>query len=139
MSYNSELQSNNADLRAILDAVNNLPEAGSGVTVETCSVVIKSDLLGRPVFTYTAFENGQLVTKQTDAALEWSDEYGTQIAIFDNVVRGTGIIFIADQVYSVKCENAEVGIVSEWFAENLGMPSYNIKILGDAVIEVVWE
>lgn len=30
MSYNSELQSNNADLLAILDAVNALPEAGGG-------------------------------------------------------------------------------------------------------------
>ena len=29
MSYNSELQSNNADLRAILDAVNNLPESSA--------------------------------------------------------------------------------------------------------------
>lgn len=30
MSYNSDLQSNNADLQAILDAVNELPEAGGG-------------------------------------------------------------------------------------------------------------
>lgn len=30
MSYNTELQSNNADLQAILDAVNALPEAGGG-------------------------------------------------------------------------------------------------------------
>lgn len=42
MSYNTELQNNNADLRAILDAVNNLPEAGSGSggsgTIETCTL-----------------------------------------------------------------------------------------------------
>lgn len=31
MSYNTELQSNNADLQEILDAVNALPEAGGGV------------------------------------------------------------------------------------------------------------
>jgi hypothetical protein len=30
MSYNTELQANNADLRAILDTINNLPESGSG-------------------------------------------------------------------------------------------------------------
>ena len=30
MSYNTELQSNNAELQEILDAVNDLPEAGSG-------------------------------------------------------------------------------------------------------------
>ena len=29
MSYNAELQANNADLQAILDAVNNLPEGGA--------------------------------------------------------------------------------------------------------------
>lgn len=32
MSYKAELQSNNADLQQILDAVNALPEAGSGVS-----------------------------------------------------------------------------------------------------------
>ena len=30
MSYNTELQSNNAELQEILDAVNDLPDAGSG-------------------------------------------------------------------------------------------------------------
>lgn len=30
MSYNSTLQSNNADLQAILDSINELPEAGNG-------------------------------------------------------------------------------------------------------------
>lgn len=30
MSYNTELQSNNTELQAILDAVNALPEAGTG-------------------------------------------------------------------------------------------------------------
>lgn len=29
-NYNSDLQSNNADLQAILDAINKLPEAGGG-------------------------------------------------------------------------------------------------------------
>lgn len=42
MSYNAEIQSNNADLQTILDKVNNLPEAGG--TPQTCAV--KIDLLG---------------------------------------------------------------------------------------------
>lgn len=30
MSYNTEMQSNNAELQEVLDVVNNLPDAGSG-------------------------------------------------------------------------------------------------------------
>lgn len=49
MSYNTELQSNNADLQAILDAVNALPEAGGGesedVTDETNEYTAKLETL----------------------------------------------------------------------------------------------
>jgi len=39
MSYNTELQSNNSDLQAILDTINALPEAGES-GIETCTVTI---------------------------------------------------------------------------------------------------
>ena len=38
MSYNNSLQINNLDLHGILDAVNALPDAGSGGDVELCTV-----------------------------------------------------------------------------------------------------
>ena len=42
MGFKTDLQSNNTDLQTILDAINELPEAGSGggVTNETCEVTI---------------------------------------------------------------------------------------------------
>lgn len=57
MSYNEELQSNNADLQAILDAVNELPEAGSG----------GSDGFS-PIATVTQTDDG--------AVIEITDKYG---------------------------------------------------------------
>lgn len=45
MSQKTDLQSNNTDLQAILNTINNLPEAGSGGSgnIETCTVVIQKD------------------------------------------------------------------------------------------------
>lgn len=42
-SYNAELQQNNTELQSILAAVNALPDAGGGGSVETCTVEILTD------------------------------------------------------------------------------------------------
>lgn len=78
MSYNTDLQTNNVNLQAILDTVNNLPEAG-GSSIETCTVT----LLGasssyRPYnYSYTAIDtNGNIdcfavtVNSSTSVTLE---------------------------------------------------------------------
>lgn len=44
MSNKTELQSNNIDLQGILDSINALPEAGSGASIETCTVNITTGL-----------------------------------------------------------------------------------------------
>lgn len=41
-SYNAELQQNNTELQSILAAVNALPEAGGGQSVETCTLTVSS-------------------------------------------------------------------------------------------------
>lgn len=39
MSYKTELQQNNLDLQGLIDIANELPAAGGGGSVETCSVI----------------------------------------------------------------------------------------------------
>lgn len=62
MTYNSELQSNNADLQAILDTVNALPEASSGPSVETCTVNVSVSGTGVSItsISYTTVADGEV-------------------------------------------------------------------------------
>lgn len=60
MSYNTDLQTNNVNLQAILDTVNNLPGAGgSGATLKTCTL----DGLDWSTVYYTTVENGTIMYK----------------------------------------------------------------------------
>ena len=72
MSYNEELQSNNADLQAILNAVNELPEAGSGGT--------GADGFS-PIATVTQTDDG--------AVIEITDKYGKTEATVHHGKDGT--------------------------------------------------
>ena len=57
MSYNTELQSNNEILEAILETINNLPEANSGVNTSDATAVAADILSGK-----TAYVNGKKIT-----------------------------------------------------------------------------
>lgn len=67
MSYNTDLQTNNVNLQAILDTVNNLPEAGggggsSGTALKTCTL----DGLNWSTVYYTTIENDTIVYKTVE-------------------------------------------------------------------------
>lgn len=85
MSYNSELQSNNADLQAILDAVNELPEAGSGGS--------GADGFS-PIATVTQTDTG--------AVIEITDKYGKTEATITNGKDGKDGVDGADGKNPVK-------------------------------------
>lgn len=72
MSYNSELQSNNTDLQAILETINNLPEAGGsgGGGIETCSVTISwfNDNTYEPFDIYYSDGSGSVCNIKTATA-----------------------------------------------------------------------
>ena len=67
MSYNTDLQSNNADLQSILNTINSLPEAGSGGSgggqdIQTCRVCISGGMSVWNVVAATVYENGVIST-----------------------------------------------------------------------------
>ena len=59
MSYNEELQENNTELQAILDAVNDLPEAGTGTSVTITDITESTEDGGSNVVT---FSDGKTLT-----------------------------------------------------------------------------
>lgn len=60
-NYNSTLQSNNTDLQAILNTINELPSAGGGGgSIETCTVEIVADGPARDTIIYWVDGNGDL-------------------------------------------------------------------------------
>ena len=85
MSYNTEFQSNNTDLQSILDTINALPDAGSGGTVETCTVTI-TDQYGDygGDFYLTVFEDGEIKSVEYNP---WNDYAGT--ITVENVVKNS--------------------------------------------------
>lgn len=76
MTYNSELQSNNADLQAILDTVNALPDAGAAIAFAIYNNNIQYALVADEGMTWgewldsefnttTLYANGEYVSYET--------------------------------------------------------------------------
>ena len=88
-TYKSKLQASNTNLQEILDAVNALPEAGSGGnSFETCTVRI--DVVTAHLYGYcaTCFENGNIVTKSS------LPDTSNGTFIIDNVICGKDFALI---------------------------------------------
>lgn len=80
MNYKAELQQNNLDLQGLIDMANELPEAGSEESVETCTVTLTGHAFMSKVI-YQKLENGEITTIHAGGS-------GDDI-IFENVVCGT--------------------------------------------------
>ena len=103
MSYNEELQSNNADLEDILATVNDLPEAGRGLSGTTVDKITGID-------TYE-LGNSEIQTAD-ESGITWGDKFhifcedNTEVSgdIFHNIpiVAGDDIVFEIDQNKVVK-------------------------------------
>ena len=103
MSYNEELQSNNADLEDILATVNDLPEAGRGLSGTTVDKITGID----------TYELGDSEIQTADeSGIAWGDKFhifcedNTEVSgdIFHNIpiVAGDDIAFEVDQGKVVK-------------------------------------
>ena len=92
MTYNTDLQANNANLQSILNTINNLPEAGgSGASVETCTVTISTADSGFDIYFNTIDENGDA----TINTAEWVSDRMVSFATLTNVICGSIIILKA--------------------------------------------
>lgn len=61
MSFKSDLQSNNASLQAILESVNNLPEASPMTEIDTCTLIIDdTSSLYKSYVSCTVLRNGEI-------------------------------------------------------------------------------
>jgi hypothetical protein len=98
LNYNTQLQSNNVDLQAILDAVNNLPEASTGVELpELANPGTAFDLAEGKEF---IDENGNVVagTVATLDATNTNSVYGA----FMNISSDDSTIFAIGNMFGVK-------------------------------------
>ena len=82
----SQIQTNNTDLQAILDAVNALPDKVESVEYETCSVSISYiNSLSSNSFTCIVVENGTLVSLSSTVG-EWSVFNEFNYPLIENVL-----------------------------------------------------
>lgn len=89
-NYNSTLQSNNSDLQAILNVINELPNADSGSgggsgggSVETCSLQVTQVGTSFNGLTYTSLENGVV-----------TPNYTTYLGTYDNIIKGSAVTLL---------------------------------------------
>lgn len=132
------IENNTQELQEILEQANNLPNKTGGLSVDVCTVTFVSIATSsyNAVLSYTAFESGQIITRNLDRPFIYSDEYDTEVVTIENVVKNTSIIFNSGYDHTFIGENMEYSSISEFFASEFGMPIFDIKILGDSIIEV---
>ena len=90
----TKIEQNTTDLQAILDAVNNLPDAsGGGANVETCTVILSANAEN---YWATCYENGQFyVVDMSSAIMPALDAPGEETPTtytINNVVRYSALI-----------------------------------------------
>lgn len=130
MSYNTELQSNNAELQEILDAVNDLPDAGGGGGgVETCTIILRPDSdAALYIYGYThTLNDGSISASLID--------YGTGVSnteiTLNNVVCGSLVMLAWDGI----SRNISTSISVEWLGtfERFKAPSTNGVLIVDLI------
>lgn len=131
------IENNTQELQEILEQANNLPNKTGGLSVDVCTVTfVNKGYMDGVVISYTVFEGGQLITKNLDCPFIYSDEYDVEAVTIENVVKNTSIIFTTGYEHLFVGENIEYNYISEYFADQMGLIIYAIKILGDSIIEV---
>lgn len=87
MSNLTRLQAVSSSLDTAINKAENLPDAGSGGSVETCTVSVTDNVYNISCIAYTTIENGQMISK-----------YATpnRASITIECVRGTLVVFDSD-------------------------------------------
>lgn len=120
MSYKTEFQSNNADLQAILDAVNNLPEAPS---VKSGTITTASNSMSLTVPELTGAENFVLVLYDDSTRVVTTWQVVSLLKVGSNTVvthsDGSGNVNVRDQsVESVSVDSSgKITLANVYFAE----------------------
>lgn len=100
-NYNSQLQSNNTDLQAILNTINELPSAGGGGgSVGTCTINVSGNYDQTDIAAYTAYSNG-LFTSVIEGSTNGFD------GVLNDVVCGSMVVFPGVYI-AYECSGGEV-------------------------------
>ena len=108
-NYNEAITANNTDLQSILDAVNALPEAGSGggVSIETCTVTVTTNAFNIKTILYSTLVDGKIISTETGEILSGSEPI--QIVVVKNMY-----IYINSQAATIKYD----GDISDTYAQS---------------------
>ena len=125
MSYNDTLKTNNADLQAILDAVNALPEAGSDSgsgSVETCNITVSSNIRG--VCYVTTYDNG---------VVTYTSEHTP--ATFENVIKNSvAFVYLASMLQYEIDDSSGSNVYVEDYGTNFAV----LTVEGNGSRDLTW-
>lgn len=115
-SNNTEINANNVDIQTAIDMVNALPNAGSGASVDTCTVYLKSDsFAGYALYACTRYVDGAFVVQEVTYA-------GDGVSLvngltIENVLCGSALfVKVENELYNVSVNNGSTSKTSSMYS-----------------------
>lgn len=109
-------------------------EGKAAGNVETCTVTYVEGAAGVFWISYTAFEGGEITTKQADEPLVAVGTAGVMGFTLENVVKNTSLLIYPYDTAGFEVEGCEVETPSQAMGD-IGLYVYGFKIIDNASIK----